>query len=193
MARILIFLYAIATLFIIFMIVLVSNGYSFYGYWADKLVKWIWLLFTIFISIWFWKKRIIKIYISVLFSLLVLSIIPMAIPFIGIVYSFTTISDYQQIDLNENYRLERTRYSALSMQRIFIYKREGLLEKNIYRTAYSDILENILKVNEDFEMGNKLSIQNAKLISVSNDSIGIEYTILDKTTVYYHKYDNDGY
>jgi hypothetical protein len=53
----------------------------------------------------------------------------MGIPFSGIIYYFSTIDDYQQIKLNKNYRIERTRQQALSIPRIYIYKENGILEK----------------------------------------------------------------
>jgi hypothetical protein len=68
----------------------------------------------------------------------------MAIPFVGILKYFSTIEDYQQIQLTKDYRLERTRHRGMSMTRTFIYEKAGILEKNIYRTAYSDIIKNTI-------------------------------------------------
>lgn len=113
----------------------------------------------------------------------------MAIPFIGIVNHFSTMGDYQQIHLNDQYRIERTSHQALSMERIYIYKRKGLFEKNICRPLYSEIKEKILKADIA-----ELPIQDAKLIAVNNDSIGIEYEINNTKRLTYHLINNnDGY
>ena len=137
-----------------------------------------------------------KIYFFSLLTLILLSILPMAIPFFGIVYSFSTIDDYQQIKLNDTYRIEKTRQQALSLPRIYVYKRIGFLEKNICRPVYREIIENVLNLKEyesDIDE-RKLSLQKAKFISFNSDSIGIEYQILDKTKIIYHKIENgDGY
>jgi hypothetical protein len=117
----------------------------------------------------------------------------MAIPFFGILFYFTTIDDYQQIKLNSEYRIERTQQHALSMSRIYIYKRIGIFEKNICRPVYSEVIENILNVERAKNLFDeeKLSIQEAKLISANNDSIGIEYKISNKNKLIYHKTVND--
>ena len=114
--------------------------YSYYGYWTDKLINWIWLVFTVTIIFCFWKNKITRIYFFSLLTLILLSILPMAIPFFGIVFSFTTINDSQQIKLNNSFRIERTRQQAMSMPRIYVYQRIGLLEKNICRPVYGEII-----------------------------------------------------
>jgi hypothetical protein len=170
--------------------------YSLYGYYSDKIINWSWLFFTGTVIVWFWKKKLMRIYFYSLISLILLSILPMAIPFFGILYSFSTIDDYQQIKLNNTYRIERTKNQALSMPRIYIYERKGLIEKNICRPRYAEIIDNVLNIERDQEAIDEkgLSIQNAKLISFNKDSIGIEYQISGKKKIIYHKLKNeDGY
>jgi hypothetical protein len=167
--------------------------YSYFGYYTDKIINWLWLVFTLIIINRFWKTKTIKIYFFSLLSFLLLSVLPMAIPFFGILFYFTTIDDYQQIKLDSEYRIERTQQQALSMSRIYIYKRIGILEKNICRPVYSEITENVLNV-KSFENSfdeKELSIQEAKLVSANNDSIGIEYKISNKKKLIYHKTEND--
>ena len=48
-----------------------------------------------------------------------------------------------------------------------------------------------LKGNESNIDEEKLSIQEAKLVSFNNDSIGIEYKILNNKKLIYHKTEND--
>lgn len=116
----------------------------------------------------------------------------MMIPFFAMVYYFSTFDDYQQIQLNNNYRLERTRPGALYKPQIYIYKKEGILEKKVYKTPYSEVTETVLQTSSVNDMeGEKAPIQLAKLVKVSEDSIGIEYQIRNKKQVFYHKKDLD--
>ncbi|WP_213278013.1 hypothetical protein [Chryseobacterium indologenes] len=73
--------YLAVTLVFLFGIVLSLNNYSFAGYYIDKIINWLWLLMTIFIIVRFWKKKVIKVYFGLLISGIILSILPMMIPF----------------------------------------------------------------------------------------------------------------
>ena len=117
----------------------------------------------------------------------------MAIPLFGIYFYLTNEGDYQQIKLNNTFRLERTKQQALSLPRVYIYEKHfGILEKNIGRPNYSEILQEIFK---DMNLNRKeTTIQSAKFISKNKDSIGIEYEILNTKKTIYHKLNNeDGY
>lgn len=191
--KILITTYLTFTLIFLLGVFMSFYDYSYYGYCTDKIINWIWLVLTVTLIFWFWRNKTTKIYFYSLLSFLLLSILPMAIPFFGILFYFTTIDDYQQIKLNSEYRIERTQQQVLSMSRIYVYKKTGIFEKNICRPAYSEIIENALNV-ERFKNSfdeEKLSIQEAKLVYTSNDSIGIEYKILNKKKLIYHKTAND--
>ena len=134
-----------------------------------------------------------KVYFFSLLTLTLLSILPMAIPFFGIIYYFSTIDDYQNIKMNDVYRIERTKQQALSRPRLYIYKRLNFLEKNICRPDYGGIIENVVELNvhQNRIDEKKIQVQNAKFISVNSDSIGIEYQILDKKKIIFHKIVND--
>jgi hypothetical protein len=170
--------------------------YSYFGYYTDKIINWLWLGFTLIIINRFWKTKAIRIYFYSLLTFLLLSVLPMAIPFFGILFYFTTIDDYQQISLNSEYRIERTKQQAMSLTRVYIFKKKGIFEKNICRPGYSEIIENVLNL-EQFKNTfdeKKLTIQDAKLVSVDNDSIGINYNISGKQEIVYHKLNcEDGY
>lgn len=190
--RILIYIYLTITLLYLFGVIIRFYDYNCLGYWTNKIINWIWLALTIIVIFWFWRKKTAKIYFFSLLTLIVLSILAMAIPFFAILYSFSTIDDYQQITLNDNYRIEKTKQQVLSMPRVYVYKKTGLLEKNICRPTYRDIINNVLNFKV-YESGIdlKIPIQKAKFISINSDSIGIEYQILDKKKIIYHKLKND--
>ncbi|MFN1219313.1 hypothetical protein ACKW6Q_20300 [Chryseobacterium kwangjuense] len=178
--------YIIITSIFIIGVILSFNRYSFAGYYTDKVINWLWLASTLFTIIWFWKKKAAKIYGALLVSFVCLSIVPMAIPFFGIVYYFSTIDDFQQIQLDAPYRIERTIPAALSRAKILVYKNEGLLERQVYETPYEQILERKFP-----DLNNiNLPIQNATLVDSEKDSLGIEYRINNKKKVFYHKENN---
>jgi len=180
--------YLAVTLIFLFGIVLSLNNYSFAGYYVDKIINWLWLLMTIFIIIRFWNKKVIKVYFGLLISGIVLSILPMMIPFFGILHYFSTIGCDQRIQLNDTYRMERGRPGALYKPLITIYKKEGIFEKQISRIPYSSIIEKIVwSSNETYLDDKSLPIQKAKLINVNQDSMGIQYRIMNKQKVIYHK------
>ncbi|MBA5792527.1 hypothetical protein H1R17_07340 [Flavobacterium sp. xlx-214] len=174
-------------------IILNWNDWKLAGYFTDKIIAWIWIFLTLFFIIIFWKKKYVKIYFFSIVALLSLSVLPMAIPLFGIYFYLTKEGDYQQIEMNNNFRLERTKQQALSLPRIYIYEKYfGILEKNISRPNYSEILQEMFK---DSNLNEKeTNIQSAKFISKNNDSIGIEYEILNTKKTIYHKLNNeDGY
>lgn len=193
--KILIIFYLTITLIFFAGTILSFYDLSYLGYYTDKIINWIWLGFTFTIVFRFWKKKLVKIYSFTLITLVVLSIIPMFIPFFGIVHYFTTIADYQQIKLNSEYRIERTKQNPLSMQRINIYERNGILEKNICRPNYYQIVDEILNIDSLNSIDiDSVTIKDAKIVRINKDEIEIEYQILDKKKSLNNKLNtNDGY
>jgi hypothetical protein len=127
--KLLIAIYIISSTLFLTNILFTFYNYSYRGYYTDKLINWIWLFLNLLVILIYYKKKVVKIYLTTLILFIALSIVPMGIPFSGIIYYFSTIDDYQQIKLNKNYRIERTRQQALSIPRIYIYKENGILEK----------------------------------------------------------------
>lgn len=178
--RPIVLLYLLISVLFAFDVIISFYGYSFSGYYADKIINWIWLGFTIFIIVYFWKKKSVRIYFYSLLILIGLSILPMAIPFFGIVYYFSTIGDFQQITINETYRLERTRPNVMAKGNIIvIYENQGLLEKTI---ATSQCLTCMAMYVSDSPEEIKDNIDDAQLVKITKDSITIEATVENKET-----------
>lgn len=184
-------LYIILSLAFLCEAVLSFNRYSFNGYYVDKIINGLWLLMTVFMIIRFWKKKSTKAIFAILVLIVVLSILPMMLPFFAMVYYFSTVDDYQQIELNDTYRLERTRPSALQKPQIYIYKKQGIIEKEVYRTPYFYVVENVLQKSFLEPEEAQLPVQNARIINISKDSLGIEYQIRNKKKIFYHKNKQD--
>jgi len=186
--KVIIIIYVAFTFAFVFGMLMSYYDYSYSGYWPDKIVNLIWLLLTVMLVIIFWQTKLARGYLCTLLVLIVLSILPMGIPFLAILYQFTTIGDYQQISLNENYRIERTSQQALSRPRVYIYERYWIFEKNIARPAYLPIVEKTLASQSDsMEINEKrLAIQQAKLIYIDPNYIVIEYQIKGKRKILSH-------
>ncbi|MFZ4931985.1 hypothetical protein [Chryseobacterium sp. Mn2064] len=180
--------YLIITFIFLFGVVLSIFDYSFSGYYIDKIINWLWLAMTVFIIIKFWKKKGIKIYFWLLISGTILSFLPMMIPFFSMILYFSTVGCNQQIMLNDTYRIERGRPGVMSNPMITIYKKEGIFEKKISRDPYLATIEKIVPPSPETYVDEKtLPIQGARLISANNDSIGIEYQIMNKKKLIYHQ------
>lgn len=182
--------YLVVTLVFLSEVVLNFNQYSYAGYYTDKIIGWLWLALTIFIIIRLWKKKAIKVYFGLLVAGIILSILPMMLPFFALVSYFSTIDSYQRISLNNDYRIERYRPGALSKPQIAIYQQKGILEKRISKTPYVEILEKVVqRPSIDIPSEEqKEPIQEAKFINADKDSIGIEYKIMNKKQIFYHQF-----
>lgn len=185
--------YLLITLIFLSEVVLNFNKYSYRGYYTDKIIGWLWLAMTVFIIIKLWKNKAIKAYFGFLVAGIILSILPMMIPFFALLSYFSTIDSYQRISLNDEYRIERHRPGALSKPQIAIYQKKGIFEKRIGKTPYVVVLEKVLQrpsIDISSDERNE-SIQEAKLVSANKDSIGIEYKIMNKKQIFYHKNKED--
>ncbi|RXM49875.1 MULTISPECIES: hypothetical protein [unclassified Chryseobacterium] len=185
-----IIVYLVVTLVFLSEVVLNFNQYSYAGYYTDKIIGWLWLALTIFIIIRLWKKKAIKVYFGLLVAGIILSILPMMLPFFALVSYFSTIDSYQRISLNNDYRIERYRPGALSKPQMAIYQQKGILEKRISKTPYVEILERVVqRPSIDIPSEEqKEPIQEAKFINANKDSIGIEYKIMNKKQIFYHQF-----
>ncbi|HAO28393.1 MAG TPA: hypothetical protein DCQ68_13510 [Chryseobacterium indologenes] len=181
-------LYAFISLVFLAEVVLSLNHYSFSGYYTDKIINWMWLAMTLLIILRFWRKKVVKAYFAVLIFSVLLSMLPMMIPFFALVNYFSTLDDYQQIQLGKIYRIERTRRNVLDKPKVYIYKNEGIVEKEIYKVPYLEIVEKVFQDHFTNDIaGEAQPIQKAKLVSVDKDSLGIEYEIMNKKNIFYHK------
>ncbi len=184
--------------YIILMVFVVSVflnylDWQFYGYYTEKIIAWIWIVFTSIYVVVFWTSNKVKLYFSAIIGILALSLLPMAIPIFVMYYYVTTTKDYQQISLNNTYRIERTEQSVMAPTRVYIYERQYyLLERNIYWVDYRDLVEEVLNLEKfsyellpDHDL-RTTPIQRAKLIEKNSDSIGIEYQIMNTRKIIYH-------
>lgn len=185
--RLVIYTYILLSIIFLAGVGLSFYGYSYAGYYTDKIIGWLWLLLSVVMIARFWKRSITKVIAGGMLVLLLLSLMPMLVPFYGMVYYFSTMGNKQRITLNNQYRIERTRRGALAMEEMVVYKRWGILEQRISVTPWSDVAEEIMHVLPEYFYKANPGIERARLLLVHKDSIGIVYTIDGITEVFYHK------
>lgn len=180
------YLYLLLTMIFSVNIWLSFNQISFRGYWSDKVLAWLWLLFTVFLLFRYWKLAAMKIYSGLIFITIGLSLLPMGLPFAGMLFFFTMIGDEQRIPLNDDFRLEKEVPAVLYAPSILIYKADGLLEKRVEWINYGLILEKLYGYTKYEGELEKYKLLSAELLAVTADSITINYEIEDSTGQFVH-------
>ena len=152
-----------------------SAKMSFAGYWSDRVIFWIWLLITPFVVINFWKKLWTKIYLGLLVAIVILTILPMALPFFGLILSGSGSGRINHFSLENNIRVQTVGYGVIGTPRVQIVK-DGLLFDKIKFEHSDEIKKN------DSTWLELRDATNAQLISETDTSITIKY-FFEKDTV----------
>jgi hypothetical protein len=155
--------YALLTSLLLLIICLLFYKFSFAGYFTDRIIFWLWTIETLYIIINYFNKKIIKFYIGFLISGILLSIIPMGIPFAAIILSTTGIGLQFKEQINDKYRFQITGYSIISKPDIEIIENKWIFEKDKVRT------KDYPQINDSTSIG-FYDFKKVKFIS-ENDSI----------------------
>lgn len=104
------------------------KGISLSGQLSDKILFWVWLIMTIIITIRFIKRKWVKWNLGMIGLLIILSLIPMRIPFLMLT-DFATHIDYER--RIENYRLRDDRTIVFGPPGIKVVENKGIFEIEI--------------------------------------------------------------
>lgn len=113
---------------------------SFRGYYSDVILFWLWLFMSFVIIIVFWKKIMAKLLLAGLILTLIASIIPMMIPFYGLLLSTTPLGLMQDKNLNEKYRAQIVGYSVMTTPWLEVIEKNGIIEKRIFKCNDSELM-----------------------------------------------------
>ncbi|WAC42570.1 hypothetical protein [Pedobacter sp. SL55] len=164
----LLFYLTVSALMLLNVCLYTSAKMSFAGYWSDRVIFWIWLLATPVVVICFWKIIWTKIYFWLLLTGLILSVLPMALPFFGIFLSGTGRGRLNHFSIENNIRVQTVAYGIMGRPRLQIVK-DGLLFDKV-------LLEDVDEVNKNDSTWLEFrNAANAKFISQSDTSITIKY------------------
>ncbi|SUJ29122.1 Uncharacterised protein [Sphingobacterium spiritivorum] len=119
---------------------------SLKGYYSDVALVWLWFTGSLTIIILFWKRILAKILLGIITGGLILSILPMGMPFYALLFSTTPFGLWLDTDLNANYRAQIVGYSVMSHPVLQVIEKKGLLEKQIFQCNDRDLL------NDNYEV-----------------------------------------
>ena len=161
---------------------------SFTGYWSDRVIFWIWLIVTPIVVFLFWKKLWAKIYFWLLVAGLILSILPMALPFFAIYLSGSGSGRLNHFNLENNIRVQTVAYGVMGRPRMQLVKDGWLFDKILLEdgdeieTTDSTLVEvkdaNEPQVTTKSTVSKTLQIRdavNAKFIIQTDSSVTIKY------------------
>lgn len=141
---------------------------SLAGYWTDRLVFWTWFLSTFAFLIVFWKSILTKIYLFVLILGVLMSIVPMMLPFYGILFSSTGMErrSYYTPEYGK-YRVQLIQ-SVMSRPRLQIIENKGIVEQVILFTDADFLKSDHVKVGYE-------SVIRLDVLKDSPDSLTLKF------------------
>lgn len=108
---------------------------SLRGYYSDVVLYWLWFVTSFVVIVMFWKKLMAKLLLTGIILTIVLSILPMMIPFYAWILSTTSLGLLIDKNLNENYRAQIVGYSVMAPPWLEVIEKHGLLEKRILKST----------------------------------------------------------
>ena len=181
-------LYLLLSLFLAFVIYLNLNGLRISGHNSNHIIAISWLLASVFMVIRFWKQLVTKVLVAVSMMLIILSILPLGIPFYHMLQFTFGVGHHERFELSEEYTVECNDI-VLWGSIIQIYERKGMLEELVVHD-WNDLMEALVE-REDSLAGirytrDESAVQAAELVSVTEDSITVNYSLLGREVVYTH-------
>lgn len=148
---------------------------SFAGFYTDCVVFWVWIISFCKAIKNYWKETIAKVGLGFLVLGLLLSIIPMGIPFFGLMIFATGGGAHYKTNLNDEYRFQCVNYSVIGIPHSFIVE-------NKYFFFEQEIAENIAGWQE---------LKNVSLVNENDEYLNIKIKHIEygteKETITYQK------
>lgn len=140
--KILLIFFCVASFLLILDFGLYYNYFiSFRGYYSDVILFWLWLILSFSVIIVFWKRILAKVYLGILGVGLVLTIIPMMIPFFALYLSMTSKGLIMEKNMDNQHRAQIVGYSVMGYPSFEILKKIGIFEKRIVSINNYDFFE----------------------------------------------------
>lgn len=164
---------------------------SFTGYWSDRVIFWLWLLATPVVVFSFWEKIWTKIYFWLLVATLILTILPMAIPFFGLILAGSGSGRLNHFNLENNIRIQTVGYGVMGRPRVQIVKDGFLFDKIKFEDGDEIAANDVISIKPvDIKNGEDQDLpafmtrdaKNVKLIKETDTSIIVKY-FFEKATV----------
>ncbi|WP_146171803.1 hypothetical protein [Flavobacterium magnum] len=156
-----------ADLFLYFLIKVTISGY-----WFDRILFWIWFCATLYLVSAFWKRLWIRRYFYFLCAIILLSVLPMAMPFVAIILSSTGQGLYYNKKISDKYRFEVIQYGFLGRPVMNIDEQTFPFEKEIITLLNKSIPVDSTKTIDPWEIKNVDFIgenDNSIFLNISSD------------------------
>lgn len=108
---------------------------SLRGYYSDVVLYWLWFVTSFAVIVLFWKKLMAKLLLTGIVVTIILSILPMMIPFYAWILSTTSLGLLIDKNLNENYRAQIVGYSVMTSPWLEVIEKHGPIEKRILKST----------------------------------------------------------
>lgn len=108
---------------------------SLRGYYSDVVLYWLWFITSFVVIVVFWKKIMAKLLLAGIISTIILSILPLMMPFYAWILSTTSLGLMIDKNLNKKYRAQIVSYSAMAPPWLEVIEKHGLLEKRIIKST----------------------------------------------------------
>lgn len=119
---------------------------SLSGYYSDVILYWLWFLTSFAIIVIFWKKIMAKLLLGGIIVAIILSILPLMMPFYAWILSTTSLGLMIDKNLNEKYRAQIVSYSAMAPPWLEVIEKHGLLEKRILKSTDHQLMNDDLNI-----------------------------------------------
>ncbi len=152
---------------------------SLRGYFADIILFWLWCLGSFLIIVIFWKTLLAKVFLLGMVSFVLLSMLPMGLPFYALALSTTPLGLWLSKDLNSSYRAQIVSYSVMVPPWLEVMEKKGGIERRVLQCKDRELLDDRLDVE----------IRNARDISFESETdttltLTLFYTGVQKTLVF---------
>lgn len=119
---------------------------SLRGYYSDVVLYWLWFLTSFVVIVVFWKKITAKLLLAGIILAIILSILPLMMPFYAWILSTTSLGLMIDKNLNEKYRAQIVSYSAMAPPWLEVIEKHGLLEKRILKSTDYQLMNDNLNI-----------------------------------------------
>lgn len=131
---------------------------SFRGYYSDVVLFWMWFITSWIVITIFWKKIIAKLLLAGMLITLILSILPMMLPFYALLFSTTSLGLVIDRNLNEKYRAQIVGYSVMTHPWLEVIEKHGIIEKRILKIDDSALMNDTLNIK--IRTANNITFKN---------------------------------
>ncbi|UTN04908.1 hypothetical protein L0669_03180 [Flavobacterium bizetiae] len=119
---------------------------SLRGYYSDVVLYWLLFLTSFVVIVVFWKKITAKLLLAGIILAIILSILPLMMPFYAWILSTTSLGLMIDKNLNEKYRAQIVSYSAMAPPWLEVIEKHGLLEKRILKSTDYQLMNDDLNI-----------------------------------------------